>query len=144
MADAQQMLDEKSFQALPLHDADFLGLTITAGADGSVKAHLKLSLNEQEDFGAPVTHRDIAIIFEDSRSTGYAAPGFVSDQGVISYWGMLAQSPIINEMKRQKAWHINELKHYWFDLSSGSRIDIVAEKTFLLEGQPSATRRRSG
>ena len=132
MSTTQQLLDDESFQAFPLHDAKFGSLT-TIPAAGGFDIHLKVELHEQESFGAPVKFHPVTLVFESVRASQYKVFEVYKYPEVIADWEIVQKSPVVEELKQKNCFGVNSLVHYRFILSCGSQLDIAAQKVFLIE-----------
>jgi len=133
-------LNEESFLEFPLHDADYLGVTIIASPnDGRVALYLKVVTNEQEGFGGARKSQHVTLEFEDCRRVIPNILGTNTRREVISTWEIIADSPLIKDLKRHgfdKA--IKNQKHFQLQFSGGSRIDVLAKGVILVESDDPA------
>ena len=135
-------LNKESFLEFPLHDADCLGVSITASPDdGRVALYLKVVTNEQEGFWGPRKSRHVTLEFEDCRRIIPNILGTNVHREVISTWEIITDSPLVEDLK-QKGFDkaVKNQTHFALQFSWGSRIDVLAKGVILADGDDPAAK----
>ena len=115
---------------LPLHDADFLNLTLKPNENGLITALLKVKLHPDESLDSlgkmGITGSEFYFIFQDCLQVKTNVLGYAARPETISTFGIVEKSELKEKLLADGMTSNPQLVHFKLDGSKGSQIDVIA------------------
>lgn len=115
---------------LPLHDADFLNLTLKPNENGLVTALLKVKLHPDESLDSlgkmGITSSEFYFIFQDCLQVKTNVFGCAAKPETIATFGIVEKSELAEKLLADGITSNPRLVHFKLDGSKGSQINVIA------------------
>ena len=122
---------------LPLHDADFLSLTLKPNENGSVTALLKVRLHPDEliDFLGKlgITGAEFCLVFQDCLQVKTNCFGYAAKPETISTFGIVEKSGLKEKLIADGMTSNHRLVHFKLNGCKGTQIDVIANSILLTD-----------
>jgi hypothetical protein len=118
-------------EALPIHDAEYVGISIIPQSDGSLKVRMGLRIHPEEPLDQlaclGITGRTCFLVLSKCWLVAANLLGVFEGRESVDRWELVEETDLLRQVKQTGFGASAEFRHHRLVFSGGSTLDVIAE-----------------